>query len=81
MQYFVVAAVSWMLIEVLDMYLMFVRVWSSVPHYILKASLFGWGFPALLSVAAVIAHYGIIDNGGGFSDDERMYPLYRETGM
>ena len=76
-----VAAIAWMLVEVVDMYLMFVRVWSSVPHYLLKASLFGWGLPALLCVGSIIAHYAIIDNGGGIVDEDRMYPLWRETGM
>lgn len=78
MHFFTTSTFAWMFIEVLDMYLMFVKVWSTVRHYVRKSCLFGWGFPAVLAIVTLGAHFGLVNNHSG---DEffRMYPMYRET--
>ena len=69
-----------MFIEVLDMYLLFVKVWSEINKPVKKASIFGWGFPLLLSVATLGAHFGLQNRYPG-QDVPRLYPEYRETTM
>ena len=81
MQMFAVAVFSWMAIEVLDMYLMFVKVWSAVRHYVLKACIFGWGFPVLVTAITLAVHYSLIGTTDGTDESLRMYPMYRDTGM
>ena len=74
MQFFLLSAFGWMLIEVIDMYLMFIRVWNVVSHYILKASIIGWGFPTLVVVICIGVHFGS-------NEEIRAYPIYRETNV
>ncbi|XP_002129016.2 uncharacterized protein LOC100177153 [Ciona intestinalis] len=78
MHFFTAATFAWMMVEVVDMYLMFVKVWSSVRHYVRKASVFGWGFPLVLSIATLGAHFGLVETYPN-SEWHRMYPMYRET--
>ena len=43
-QYFTLAAMSWMAVESYNMYLMFIKVVNSyVPNLLLKTSIFAWG--------------------------------------
>ena len=77
MQYFVVSVFSWMLFHTINMYLMFVKVWNSNQISIWKGCLIGWGLPAFIVIITISVHFGL----DGTSDDERMYPIYRETAM
>ena len=74
MQFFTLSVFSWMLVEVIDMYLMFVKVWSVISNYIMKASVLGWGFPILLVAITLAVHFGS-------NEDIRAYPIYRETAV
>jgi len=78
MHFFITATFAWMLIEVLDMYLMFVKIWSTIRLYVRKSSIFGWGFPTLLALATLAAHFGLQGNYPN-DPDLRMYPEWRET--
>lgn len=67
-----------MLVEVLDMYLMFVKVWSEINSPVKKASLFAWGFPFLLAIVTLGAHFALERVYPG-EESRRLYPLYRDT--
>ena len=72
MQFFLLAVFSWMLIEAIDMYLMFIKVWNVVTNYIMKASLLGWGFPVVVVAISIAVHFGS-------GEEIRAFPIYRET--
>ena len=82
MQYFAVSVFSWMLFHTINMYLMFVKVWNSKQISIGKGCLIGWGLPALVVTVSISVHFGLVNySSDGANDDERMYPIYRETAM
>ncbi|XP_039251315.2 uncharacterized protein LOC120328836 isoform X2 [Styela clava] len=71
LHYFTMAVMSWMFIEVLDMYFMFVKImWTSFHKYLLKACLFGWGMPFILAIATVGSHLGF--------PDRDIYPEFKD---
>uniref|UniRef100_A0AAV2LRR3 Uncharacterized protein n=1 Tax=Knipowitschia caucasica TaxID=637954 RepID=A0AAV2LRR3_KNICA len=60
MHWSLLATFSWVALEGFHLYLLLVRVFNIyVRKYVLKISLFGWGFPTLVSVFCTIANvYG-----------------------
>ena len=76
MQFFLSAAFAWMFVEVIDMYFLFVKVWSSIQNYVEKMSLIGWGFPLLLSLATLAGHLIMEQNAGDDGEFTRMYPKF-----
>ena len=81
MQYFAVSVFSWMLFHTINMYLMFVKVWNTKQITVWKGCVIGWGLPALIVIITISVHFGVLNSNDGTSDDERMYPMYRETAM
>jgi len=82
MQYFAISVFSWMLFQIIDMYLKFVKVWNTQKITILEGCLFGWGLPALIVIITISVHFGVLNSNYKTSDDdERMYPMYRETAI
>ena len=63
------------------MYLKLVKVWNTQKITILEGCLVGWGLPALIVIITISVHFAVVNSDDGTSDDERMYPMYRETAM
>lgn len=53
------AVMMWMFIEVVDMYIMFVKIFMQIRHFVKKASVVAWGVPLIISVATLGAHFGL----------------------
>ncbi|XP_030844489.1 adhesion G-protein coupled receptor G2-like [Strongylocentrotus purpuratus] len=52
--FFLLSSMSWMLVEAINMYLLFVKVLAAtVSHFMLKAALFAYGLPLLVCVVTV----------------------------
>ena len=61
---------------------MFVKVWNSKQITVWKGCLIGWGLPAFVVIITISVHFGLVNNSNdGTNDNERVYPLYRETAM
>lgn len=77
MQYFLTASFAWMFVEVVDMYLLFVKVWSNVQSYVEKMAVIGWGFPFLLTIATLSAHIILKNNSASTEEfDWKIYPEF-----
>ncbi|XP_038077215.1 adhesion G-protein coupled receptor G6-like [Patiria miniata] len=56
--YFTLAAMFWMAVEAVNLYLLLVKVTNAnVSHFMIKASLAGWGLPLLVVIIILAADY------------------------
>ncbi|XP_038077212.1 adhesion G-protein coupled receptor G2-like [Patiria miniata] len=56
--YFTLAAMFWMAVEAVNLYLMLVKVMNAnVAHFMIKASFAGWGLPLLVVIIILAADY------------------------
>lgn len=78
MHFFTAAIFAWMFIEVFDMYRKFVKILNASDTSIYKSAMIGWGFPSVLVIATLAAHFALVENNP-LSESMRMYPIYRET--
>ena len=81
MQFFAVSVFSWMITQVIDMYLAFAKAIYRLRLLGYKACLVGWGFPTLVVIVTISVHFGLINNASEINQEQRMFPLYRETAM
>ena len=77
MQFFTVSAFSWMFVEVVQMYLMFVKRWRIERLKMKYFSSFGWGLSTFILVITISVHFGILN----FTSVYGVYPEYYETQM
>ena len=73
MQFFIFSAFSWMFVETLLMYLLFVRVWHISQFRLRYAFLVGWGFPTLATSITIGAHYAMIGTSDSQEDGMWVY--------
>ena len=73
MQFFIFSAFSWMFVETLLMYLLFVRVWHISQLRLRYACLVGWGFPTLATAITIGTHYVMIGTGDDQEDGMWIY--------
>eukprot|EP00057_Strongylocentrotus_purpuratus_P007693 XP_011662167.1 PREDICTED: EGF-like module-containing mucin-like hormone receptor-like 3 [Strongylocentrotus purpuratus] len=65
--FFLLSSMSWMLVEAINMYLLFVRVLNAtVSHFMLKAALFAYGLPLLVCIVTVAADRSLYLGDGNY---------------
>ena len=80
MQFFAVSVFSWSLFQAINMYMLFVNVWSEQPS-VWKGCLVGWGSPLVIVTITIAVHFGLLNSIEDATDYDRMYPVFRETVM
>ena len=82
MQFFVVSVFSWMFVEVVQMYLVFVRHWRPKRLKLSYISSFGWGFPVAVVTITISVHFGMLNASTTVPPSAtRLYPEYNEVQM
>ncbi|XP_033111997.1 adhesion G-protein coupled receptor G7-like, partial [Anneissia japonica] len=57
LHYFLLSSIFWMSVQALFMYYLFVKIYNAhIPRFLIKASLFGWGAPAVIVLATIFVH-------------------------
>ncbi|XP_030834678.1 adhesion G-protein coupled receptor G6-like [Strongylocentrotus purpuratus] len=65
--FFLLSSMSWMLVEAINMYLLFVRVLNAtVSHFMLKAALFAYGLPLLVCIVTVAVDRSLYLGDGNY---------------
>lgn len=58
LHYFLLTTMFWMAVEAHNMYMFLVKIFQrDVRHFILKASIFGWGIPLVIIIASVLTSF------------------------
>ncbi|XP_067138175.1 adhesion G-protein coupled receptor G6-like isoform X2 [Centruroides vittatus] len=67
LHYLLLVSLCWMLVEAFQQYLRLVKVFDTyVPKFMLKATIFAWGFPIIVSIIIVSVDYNLYYGGKNY---------------